>query len=88
VIAMQAYLVEAVPDALRGRMYAAWSAIIALAGAFWFGLVGLVIPTLGAPLVFVLAGLLVGIGGPLALLLTGALATLRRGIEPVETAAD
>ncbi|MDQ3512307.1 MAG: MFS transporter [Chloroflexota bacterium] len=82
VIAMQAYLVEAVPDALRGRMYAAWSAIITLAAAAWFAIVGLVVPVLGAPVVFVLAGLIVGIGGPLALLLTGALATLRRGIDP------
>ncbi|MEJ7763383.1 MAG: MFS transporter [Thermomicrobiales bacterium] len=86
VIAMQAYLVEAVPDALRGRMYAAWSAIITLAAAAWFGIVGLVIPTLGAPAVFVLAGLIVGIGGPVALLLTGALATLRRGPDPAVAA--
>ncbi len=77
VIAMQAYLAEAVPDALRGRMYASWSAVLTLAGAVWYGLVGWVIPVLGAPRVFVLAGLIVGIGGPLALLLTGALATLR-----------
>ena len=78
VIAMQAYLAQAVPDALRGRMYASWGAVLTLGGALWYGAVGWVIPLIGAPAVFVLAGLIVGIGAPIALWLTGALATLQR----------
>jgi NRE family putative nickel resistance protein-like MFS transporter len=81
VIAMQAYLAQAVPDALRGRMYAAWSALITLAGALWYGAVGWVIPLIGAPRVFVLAGLIVGIGAPASLWLTGALTTLRHDVK-------
>ena len=33
VIAMQSYLAEAVPDALRGRTYATWTGVVTLAGA-------------------------------------------------------
>jgi NRE family putative nickel resistance protein-like MFS transporter len=78
VIALQAYLAEAVPDSVRGRVYAGWSAAITLAGAAWYGVAGWAIPALGAPLAITLAGVIVGLGGPLVLLLTGALAALRR----------
>lgn len=78
VIAMQAYLALAVPDAMRGRMYASYTAVLTLAGAMWYGVVGLVIPTIGAPAVIVIGGIIVGIGAPVALWLTGALATLQR----------
>ena len=40
VIAMQTYLAEAVPDAMRGRVYATWIGAVTLAGAAGFGLVG------------------------------------------------
>lgn len=78
VIAMQAYLAQAVPDALRGRMYASYTAVLTFGGAIWYGVVGWVIPAIGAPAVIFLAGVIVGVGAPVALWLTGALATLQR----------
>lgn len=84
VIAMQAYLAEAVPDRLRGRVYATWGALVTLAGAGWFALAGWLTPRLGAPMVLTLAGLVVGGGGPLFLLLTGALRAMRSHV-PAET---
>lgn len=86
VIAMQAYLAQAVPDALRGRMYASWGAVLTLGGALWYGAVGWIIPVTGAPLIFVFAGLIVGIGAPVALWITGALATLQRDATQTERA--
>ncbi len=91
VIAMQAYLAQAVPDALRGRMYASWGAVVTLGGAIWYGVVGWIIPTIGAPAVFILSGVIVGIGAPIALWLTGALATLQRdatGFGPAPAPGD
>ena len=84
VIAMQAYLAEAVPDRLRGRVYSTWGAVVTLAGACWFALAGWLTPQLGAPLVLTLAGLLVGGGGPLFLWLTGALHAMRSHV-PAES---
>jgi MFS family permease len=78
VIAMQAYLAEAVPDALRGRVYAAWLGVVTLAGAAGYGVVGWLTPRLGPPATLALVGALVGIGGPLLLLLTGAIVAMRR----------
>ena len=78
VIAMQTYLAEAVPDALRGRVYATWIGAVTLAGAAGFGLVGWLTPRLGPPATLALVGALVGIGGPLLLLATGAIAAMRR----------
>ena len=84
VIAMQAYLTEAVPNRLRGRVYSTWGAVVTLAGAVWFALVGWLTPRLGAPLVLTLAGVAVGGGGPLFLWLTGALRAMRSHV-PVES---
>jgi len=78
VIAMQTYLAEAVPDALRGRVYATWIGAVTLAGAAGFGLVGWLTPRLGPPATLALVGAVVGIGGPLLLLATGAIAAMRR----------
>jgi Na+/melibiose symporter-like transporter len=78
VIAMQSYLAEAVPDALRGRVYATWTGVVTLAGALAFVLVGWLTPRLGPPLTLALLGGIVGLGGPLLLLGTGALAAMRR----------
>jgi MFS family permease len=78
VIAMQTYLAEAVPDALRGRVYATWIGAVTLAGAAGFGIVGWLTPRLGPPTTLALVGAVVGIGGPLLLLATGAITAVRR----------
>jgi MFS family permease len=78
VISFQAYLAEAVPDTLRGRVYAAWGAIVALASAIAYYGIGLVTPVLGAPHTLAAAGVLVGVGAPLLLWLTGAVGSVRR----------
>jgi MFS family permease len=77
VISFQAYLAESVPERLRGRVYAAWGAVVALAGALAYYGIGLVTPWLGAPRTFAIAGILVGFGAPLVLLLTGAIRSVR-----------
>lgn len=84
VIAMQAYIAEAVPDRLRGRVYSTWGAVVTLAGAGWFALAGVLTPRVGAPLVLTLAGVAVGGGGPLFLWLSGALHAMRSHV-PVES---
>jgi MFS family permease len=78
VISFQAYLAEQVPDRLRGRVYSAFGATIALAGAASYYLMGVVTPWLGAPRTFAAVGLIVGIGGPIILWLSGALESIRR----------
>ena len=78
VIAMQSYLAEAVPDALRGRVYATWTGVVTLASALAFVLVGWLTPILGPPLTLAALGALVGVGGPLLLWVTGALREMRR----------
>jgi MFS family permease len=85
VIAFQAYLAEAVPDELRGRVYSTWGALIALAGAGGYYLMGLITPSLGAPATFGLVGLLVGLGNPLLLVVTGALRSIRQHGQPFAT---
>ncbi len=82
VISFQAYLAEAVPENLRGRVYAAWGAIVSLAAALTYYLMGFVTDWLGAPLTLGLAGLVVGIGAPLSLVLTGAVRSVRSGQAP------
>ena len=77
VIAMQTYLAEAVPDALRGRVYATWIGAVTLGGAAGFALVGWLTPRLGPPATLALVGALVGIGGPILLVTTGAIAAMR-----------
>lgn len=78
VIAMQSYLAEAVPDALRGRTYATWTGVVTLASALAFLIIGWATPRLGPPLTLFLTGIIVGIGGPLLLVATGALAAMRQ----------
>ena len=78
VISFQAYLAEAVPERLRGRVYAAWGAVVALSGALAYYGLGLITPWLGAPLTFAIAGITVGFGAPLVLLSTGAIRSVRQ----------
>jgi MFS family permease len=82
VIAFQAYLAEAIPEGLRGRVYAAWGAVVALASALAFYGMGWVTPWLGAPTTFALAGITVGIGAPALLWATGAIQSVRHGVQP------
>ena len=77
VISFQAYLAESIPDDMRGRVYAAWGAIVALASAIAFYLMGFVTPWLGAANTISIAGLLVGLGGPYSLWVTGAIRSVR-----------
>ncbi|MDQ3442469.1 MAG: MFS transporter [Chloroflexota bacterium] len=83
VISFQSYLAEAVPAELRGRVFAAWGAVVALGGALAFPLLGLITPWLGAPNTFGLVGLVVGIGGPFLLWSTGAIDSVRTHQAPV-----
>ena len=78
VIAMQAYLAEAVPDRLRGRVFAAWLGAVTLASAIACALIGWFTPRLGAPATLAAVGALVGLGGPVLLWVTGCIAALRR----------
>jgi MFS family permease len=82
VISFQAYLAEATPAVERGRMYAAWGAVVALASALAYYGMGWITPWLGAPLTFALAGITVGIGAPALLWISGALRSVRQGVEP------
>ncbi len=77
VISFQAYLAESIPENLRGRVYAAWGALVALSAAIAFYLIGFVVPWLGAPNSLTVAGLVVGIGGPYVLWQTGAIRSVR-----------
>jgi MFS family permease len=77
VISFQAYLAEAIPESLRGRVYATWGAVVALSSALAYYAMGWVTPWLGAPLTFALAGITVGIGAPALLWVTGAIASVR-----------
>jgi hypothetical protein len=77
VISFQSYLAEAVPEHLRGRVYAAWGAMVALASALAYYVIGVVTPVLGAPQMFAVAGIVVGVGAPLLLLVTGAIRSVR-----------
>ncbi|MFM9105908.1 MAG: MFS transporter [Chloroflexota bacterium] len=78
VIAMQAYIAESVPDRLRGRVYSAWSAVVTAGGALAFLAIGWLTIRLGPPWTIGLAGLVVGLGGPLLLFASGAIAAMRR----------
>jgi len=79
VIAMQAYLAEAVADELRGRVYATWVGAVSLGAAIAFPLAGRATEGIGPPATLLAAGLLVGLGGPLLLWVTGAIAAMRQG---------
>lgn len=77
VISFQSYLAEVVPEHLRGRVFAAWGAIVALAGAIAYYAMGFVTAWVGAPAAFGLVGMTVGLGGPFLLWITGALRSVR-----------
>ena len=84
VIAMQTYLAEAVPDAMRGRAYAGWLGVVTLAGAIGFGIVGWATPRFGPATTLALVGLIVGTGGPLLLVVSGALRAIREGVSTAQ----
>jgi MFS family permease len=88
VISFQAYLAEAVPAWLRGRVYAAWGAVVSLASALAYYGMGWITPWLGAPLTFALAGLTVGIGAPTLLWLTGAIRSVRESTATLAIVGD
>jgi NRE family putative nickel resistance protein-like MFS transporter len=77
VISFQSYLAEEVPDELRGRVYATWGAMVTAGWLVSGVIIGWAAEAIGAPLTLGLAGLIVGIGGPLVLVGTGAAAALR-----------
>jgi MFS family permease len=74
VIGFQAYLAQAVPDHLRGRVYSTWDSVVTLASLIAYGALGWITAHAGAPVTIFAAALLVGLGGPLILFATGALA--------------
>ncbi len=78
VIAFQAYLAETVEDALRGRVYAIWSGGISLAMLISYALIGWMTDRFGSAATLSIVGVVVGLGGPILLLLTGAFAAVRR----------
>lgn len=82
VIAMQAYMAEWTTNDVRGRVYAIWGGVIAASALVSFGIVGWVTELLGAPMTVALAGLIVGLGGPIALVTTGALRSVLGGVPP------
>jgi MFS family permease len=77
VISMQAYLVESVTSDLRGRVYATWNGLITLAWLICYGVVGWITDHIGASWTIAIAGAIVGVGGPLILVLTNALDAVR-----------
>jgi NRE family putative nickel resistance protein-like MFS transporter len=77
VISFQAYMAESVADALRGRVYAIWSGAISLAVLGSYALIGWMTDRFGSPATLTIVGGVVGLGGPLLLLVTGALAAVR-----------
>jgi MFS family permease len=77
VIALQAYMAESVPDALRGRVYAIWSGGISLALLGSYALTGWMTDRLGSAATLAIVGGVVGLGGPVLLLVTGALTAVR-----------
>lgn len=79
VIAMQAYMAEWTANAMRGRVYAIWGGVIAASALLTFSLVGWITDLLGPPLTVTLAGLVVGLGGPIGLVVTGALRSVLQG---------
>jgi MFS family permease len=78
VIAMQAYIAESVPDRLRGRVYSAWAAVVTAGATAAFLAVGWLTTHLGPPRTIALAGVVVGLGGPLLLFASGAIDAMRR----------
>jgi NRE family putative nickel resistance protein-like MFS transporter len=77
VISFQSYLAEAVPDELRGRVYATWGAMITFGALVSSGVVAWSTSHLSAELTIGLSGLIVGLGGPLLLVAAGATSSVR-----------
>lgn len=86
VLALQSYLAEAVDDSLRGRVYATWIAGITLGSIISYSAMGWLTETAGAANAIALTGIVVGVGGPLLLWVSGALAVVR-GHGPGDVAA-
>jgi MFS family permease len=78
VVGLYAYLAEAVPDGQRGRMYASWNGLVTLAALASYGAVGWLTDVTGAPAMIAGSALVVGIGGPVLLVVTGALPDVLR----------
>jgi MFS family permease len=79
VIAFQSYLVEAVDEAMRGRVYAIWSGGISLAILGSYALVGWLTDQFGAAATLAIVGGTVGLGGPFLLFVLGSIAQVRSG---------
>jgi MFS transporter, NRE family, putaive nickel resistance protein len=77
VIAMFAYVIESVPPNMRGRVFAIWGGVISIASLGTFALVGWLTESIGPQATFMVTGLMVAIGSPLVLWLSGALASIR-----------
>lgn len=80
VIAFQAYLVEAVDERMRGRVYAIWSGGISLAILGSYALAGWMTDQFGAAATLAIVGAIVGFGGPLLLFVLGSIAQVRSGV--------
>ena len=78
VIGFQAYLAQAVPDELRGRVYSTWDSAVTLASLIAYGALGWITARAGAPMTLFAAAVLVGLGGPVILFATGAIADVLR----------
>ncbi len=76
VVATQQIVVERIPNEERGRFYAVWTAIITAAWGVWYLILGPLTDAVGAPLTFLIVGLVAGLGCPLVLLLTGTIREL------------
>jgi NRE family putative nickel resistance protein-like MFS transporter len=82
VVALQSYMAESVPDALRGRVYATWIACVTGVSLGSYSLAGWLTDRFGAPETFAIVGIVTGIGGPLLLWVSGALASIRSHTRP------
>jgi hypothetical protein len=71
-----------VPDALRGRVYATWIACVTGVSLGSYSLAGWLTDRFGAPETFAIVGIVTGIGGPLLLWVSGALASIRSHTRP------
>ncbi len=81
VLALQSYLAESVDDTVRGRVYATWIAGITLGSIISYSAMGWLTDAAGAANAIALTGVVVGIGGPALLWVSGALAVVRAHSE-------
>ncbi|CAN5478763.1 MFS transporter [soil metagenome] len=82
VVALHSYLAESVPDSLRGRVYATYISCVTAISLGSFALVGWLTDHFGAPETFAIVGIVTGIGAPLLLWVSGALASIRSHTRP------